>query len=447
MRAVLIIEDEEIIRTSLQEFLSDEGYDTVAVGTVAAALKAGRERDFQVAVCDVQLPDGDGVATLRRLLQLNPNMSGLIITAYATVENAVEAFKAGAFDYLVKPVIFDDLSNKLQRLFQYRELYQENQALRRELARRDDQDQVVGSSKAIQEVQDAIRKVAITNSNVLLVGESGTGKELFARTIHQWGPKKHERFLAANCTSGSAELIERQLFGAVANHGEHDAADELGIFRHAGDGTIFLDEIAELPLPTQANLLRAIEYGEIMPVGGSEPKRHRARFIAATTHDLGAAVSDGRFDENLYYRLDGAKIRIPPLRDRLDDIPELVEFFVGKHSRAMGQRVTGATSETIRLLISASWKGNVRQLDNAIERAVMMCDGTQIRPQDLPPDVAGGSQPLPDTDDLRTALRHYEKLHIVRVLRLWPDKREAARRLRLGLSSLYRKIEELGIDL
>jgi DNA-binding NtrC family response regulator len=152
MRAVLIIEDEEIIRTSLQEFLSDEGYDTVAVGTVAAALKAGRERDFQVAVCDVQLPDGDGVATLRRLLQLNPNMSGLIITAYATVENAVEAFKAGAFDYLVKPVIFDDLSNKLQRLFQYRELYQENQALRRELARRDDQDQVVGSSKAIQEV-------------------------------------------------------------------------------------------------------------------------------------------------------------------------------------------------------------------------------------------------------------------------------------------------------
>jgi len=442
MRSVLIIEDEEIIRTSLQEFLTDEGYDAVAVGTVAAALKAGRERDFHVAVCDVQLPDGDGVATLRRLLQLNPNMSGLIITAYATVENAVEAFKAGAFDYLVKPVIFDDLANKLQRLFQYRELYQENQALRRELARRDDHDQIVGSSKAIQEVQDAIRKVAVTHSNVLLVGESGTGKELFARTIHQWGPKKHERFLAANCTAGSAELIERQLFGTVANH----EGEELGIFRHAGDGTVFLDEIAQLPLPTQAKLLRAIEYGEIMPVGGSEPKKHRARIIAATTHDLSAAVAAGQFDENLYYRLDGVKIRIPPLRDRLDDIPELVEFFVAEHSRAMGQRVTGATSETIRLLISANWKGNVRQLDNAIERAVMMCDGPQIRPQDLPPDVVGGSQPLPDTDDLRTALRHYEKLHIIRVLRQWPDKREAARRLRLGLSSLYRKIEELGID-
>jgi DNA-binding NtrC family response regulator len=446
-RSVLVVEDEEIIRTALQEFLSDEGYDVTAVGTIAAAVKAARERDFHVAVCDVQLPDGDGVALLRRLLQFNPNATGLIITAYATVENAVEAFKAGAFDYLVKPVIFDDLSNKLQRLFQYRELYQENQALRRELSRRDGNDQIVGSSKAIQAVQEAIRKVAVTKSNVLLEGESGTGKELFARTIHHWGPKKHERFLAANCASGPAELIERQLFGTAAHGGETDAAEDLGIFRHAGEGTVFLDEIAQLPLSTQSKVLRAIEYGEIMPAGGSEPQRHQARLVVATTQDLSREVAEGRFDENLFYRLDGVKLRIPPLRDRLDDIPELVDFFVAKHSRAMGQRVTGATSETIRLLISADWKGNVRQLDNALERAVMMCDGPQVRPQDLPPDVVDGSQPLPETDDLRTALRHYEKLHIIRVLRQWPDKREAARRLRLGLSSLYRKIEELGIDL
>jgi DNA-binding NtrC family response regulator len=443
LRTVLIVEDEEIIRTSLREFLQEEGYDVLAVGSVAGALRVARERDFQVAVCDVQLPDGDGVQLLRRLLQLNPSLSGLIITAYATVENAVEAFKAGAFDYLVKPVIFDDLANKLQRLFQYRELYQENQALRRELARRDANDQIIGSSKAIQEVQDAIRKVAITNANVLLVGESGTGKELFARTIHQWGPRKHERFLAANCTAGT-EQLERLLFGSSGTGG---APPELGLFRHAGEGTVFLDEIAQLPLSTQARLLRAIEYNEILPLGGSEPQKHQARVIAATTRDLAAEVAAGRFDENLFYRLDGVRIRIPPLRERLDDIPELVEFFVAKHSRAMGQRVTGATSETIRLLLSANWKGNVRQLDNTIERAVMMCDGTQIRPQDLPPDIVGGSQPLPDTDDLRSALRHYEKLHIMRVLRQWPDKREAAQRLRLGLSSLYRKIEELGIDL
>lgn len=444
LRSVLIVEDEEIIRNSLREFLQGEGYDVQAVGSAAGALRIARERDFQVAVCDVQLPDGDGVQLLRRLLQLNPNLSGLIITAYATVENAVEAFKAGAFDYLVKPVIFDDLANKLQRLFQYRELYQENQALRRELARLDAHEQIIGSSKAIREVQEAIRKVAVTKATVLLVGESGTGKELFARTIHQWGPKKHERFLAANCTSATEDQMERLLFGTSGASG---TPPEPGLFRHAGEGTVFLDEIALLPLSTQAQLLRALEYQEILPVGGSEPKQHQARVIAATTRDLAAEVAAGRFDENLFYRLDGVKIRIPPLRERLDDIPELVEFFIAKHSRAMGQRVTGATSETIRLLISANWKGNIRQLDNAIQRAVMMCDGNQIRPQDLPPDIVGGSQPLPDTDDLRSALRHYEKLHIMRVLRQWPDKREAARRLRLGLSSLYRKIEELGIDL
>jgi DNA-binding NtrC family response regulator len=194
-------------------------------------------------------------------------------------------------------------------------------------------------------------------------------------------------------------------------------------------------------------LLRAIEYQEIMPVGGSETVRVNARIIASTTRDLMREVAEARFQEDLFYRLDGVKIRIPPLRERLDDIPELVDFFVEKHSKAMGKRVSGAMSETMRLLMAAHWKGNVRQLDNAVERAVMMCDGTQIDPKDLPPDLLGLGQPLPDTDDLRSALRHYERLHITRVLRQWPDKREAAKRLKLGLSSLYRKIEELGIDL
>lgn len=446
-RAILVVEDEEIIRTSLREFLTEEGYDVVAAGTVAAAVQAVRQRDFHVAICDVQLPDGDGVNLLRRLLQYNANMSGLVITAYATVENAVEAFKAGAFDYLVKPVIFDDLANKLLRLFQYRELYQENQMLRRELSRRDDGEEIVGSSKALAEVQEAIRRAAVTNANVLLVGESGTGKALFARTLHNWGPNQLERFLVVNCATQPADLLECRLFGARAGATPHSPTEITGVFQQAGAGTVFLDEVAQLPLSTQAKLLHALEHQEVTPLGASEPQPHRARIIAASTHDLPQEVAAGRFNEALFYRLDGAKIRIPPLRDRLDDIPELVEFFVSKHSRAMGQHVMGATSETIRLLISAEWKGNVRQLDNAIERAVMMCDGSQIRPQDLPPDLVDGCQPLPDTDDLRSALRHYERLHISRVLRQWPDKREAARRLRLGLSSLYRKIEELGIDL
>lgn len=444
-RSILICEDEEVIRRSLAELLQGEGYVVSPAASVTEAVTLAMSHDFDVAICDVMLPDGDGIDLLKRLVRLNPRTSVLVITAYATVENAVEAFKAGAFDYLVKPVIFDDLLNKLQRLFQFRVLDLENQALRRELARRGDFDQVVGSSQVLADLQDGIRKVAKTNANVLLVGETGTGKELFARAIHKAGPKGHEKFLAVNCSTRPVELLEAQLFGSklAAFSG---AADQVGIFQHAGEGTVLLDEISELPQSTQAKLLRAIEYQEILPLGGSEPIRASARIIATTTRDLMREVADGRFQDDLFYRLDGVKLTIPPLRERSDDIPELVEFFIGKHSKAMNKRVAGATSETVRLLMSAQWKGNVRQLDNAIERAVLMCDGPHIQPDDLPPELLGLAQPLPDTDDLRTALRHYEKLHISRVLRQWPDKREAAKRLKLGLSSLYRKIEELGID-
>lgn len=445
-RSILIVEDEDIIRIMLGEFLSSEGYKVATAGTAANALALAKSQDFDVAICDVQLPDGDGIRLLRRLQQLTTDISVLIITAYATVENAVEAFKAGAFDYLVKPVRFEDLGHKLERLLQYRDLHVENQTLRRELARRNDFGQIVGSSRAIADLQVTIRKVAQTNSNVLLVGESGTGKELFARAIHAAGPKHSEKFLAINCGTRPVELLEGQLFGIRAGTVAGVESDVPGYLRHVGQGTVFLDEISQLPLGTQAKLLRAVEYGEIIPIGSSEVVRVSARLIASTTRELIREVAEGKFHEDLFYRLDGVKIRTPPLRERLDDIPELVDHFISRHALAMGKHVLGASSETMRLLMSAEWKGNVRQLDNAVERAVMMCDGTHIEPKDLPPDLLGLGQPLPDTDDLRSALRHYERLHITRVLRQWADKREAAKRLKLGLSSLYRKIEELEID-
>ena len=212
-RQVLIVEDEPIIRNTLREFLTSEGFLVSEAGTVADALAQMRLRDFVVAICDVRLPDGDGIQLLKRLQQLNPDLFVLIITAYATVESAVEAFKAGAYDYLVKPVLFDDLQHKLQRLFRYRELFVENQSLRRELSRQDRFDELVGSSKALEEVQAAIRKIAATNSNVLLEGESGTGKELFARVIHRAGPRNQEKFLAVHCSTQPVELLEAQLFG------------------------------------------------------------------------------------------------------------------------------------------------------------------------------------------------------------------------------------------
>lgn len=445
-RTVLIVEDEPVIRTTLREFLCGEGFDAVEAKNVGEALGWAQKHDFSVAICDVQLPDGDGIQLSKRLQQLNPNLFVLIITAYATVENAVEAFKAGAYDYLVKPVLFDDLQHKLERLFRYRELFLENQSLRRELSRHEMIDELVGSSQALVEVQETIRKIAATHSNVLLEGETGTGKELFARAIHRGGTKRNEKFLAIHCATQPVELLEAQLFGQ--KKGAHPGAesDQPGILLHAGEGTVFLDEVSHLPLASQGKLLRAIEFQEILPLGSAEPVRVAARIIASTTRDLAHEVAEGRFQEDLFYRLNGVKIRIPPLRERLDDIPELVEFFLARHTAALGKRVSGVSSETMRLLMSAHWKGNVRQLDNALERAVIMCEGPQIEPRDLPPDLLAVGQLHPDNDDLRSALRHYERLHISRVLRQCPDKREAAKRLRLGLSSLYRKIEDLGLD-
>lgn len=442
IRQILIVEDEPIIRNTLAEFLSSEGYQVTKAASVEEGMARAKEKDFHLAICDIQLPDGDGIKLMRLMHRINPSMFVLIITAYGTVETAVEAFKAGAFDYLTKPVIFDDLANKLRRVFEYRDLYLENQKLRRELAQPNRFDQIVGSSEPLRVLQEAIGKIAVTHSNVLLAGETGTGKELFARAIHSIGPMREEKFLAVNCGTRPVELLEAELFGSEAT-----GKTQMGILRTAGNGTVFLDEIASLPMGTQTKLLRAIEYQECMPSGGSETYAVNCRIISSTSEDLLRLVGEGNFQEDLFYRLDGGKIRIPPLRERLDDIPELVDHFIAKHSRALRKRVISASSETIRLLMSAQWKGNVRQLDNAIERAVIMCDGTQIEPNDLPPDLLGLGQPLPDTDDLRSALRHYERLHITRVLRQWPDKREAAKRLKLGLSSLYRKIEELNIEL
>ncbi|MBT5017581.1 MAG: sigma-54-dependent Fis family transcriptional regulator [Planctomicrobium sp.] len=441
-RKILIVEDEEIIRNTLAEFLSGEGYQVTTAGSVEEGLKETKAQDFHVAICDIQLPDGDGIKMMKQMHRLNPSMFVLIMTAYGTVESAVDAFTRGAFDYLTKPVIFDDLANKLKRVFEFRDLYLENQKLRLELAQPNRFDQIVGSSEPLKVLQDTISKIALTNSNVLLVGESGTGKELFARAIHSAGPMKEEKFLAVNCGSRPVEMLEAELFGS-----DTKGNGQPGILRTSGTGTVFLDEIARLPMGTQTKLLRAIEYEEGMPIGGSEPYEVQCRIITSTSEDLLRLVGDEKFQEDLFYRLDGVKIRIPPLRERLDDIPELVDHFIAKHSKTLRKRVVSATSETIRLLMAAQWKGNVRQLDNAIERAVIMCEGTQIEPTDLPPDLLGLGQPLPDTDDLRSALRHYERLHITRVLRQWPDKREAAKRLKLGLSSLYRKIEELNIDL
>jgi DNA-binding NtrC family response regulator len=443
---ILIVDDEPLIRETLTEYLNQEGFEVTACGSGEQALSLASARRFDVALCDVQLPGIDGIEVLDRLLKISSETFVLLITAYATVENAVLAFRRGAQDYLMKPIILDEVRNKIRRLMAYRDLAQENQALRRELNRGYDPEHIVARSSAMRQVLDMVAKVAPTRSTVLLVGESGTGKELVARAIHQKGAGPDQRFLPVNCAAIPHDLLENQLFGHKKGAFTGADRDQPGVFVHAGAGTVFLDEIGELPPATQAKLLRAIDQKEIFPVGANEPIHVEARVMAATNKDLRKEVVQGRFREDLFFRLNVVSITIPPLHERPEDIPELVDFLLSKHVRALGKGIRGVSHDTMQLLLACRWKGNIRELDNALQRAVILGEGPLITPADLPPDLRPEESHPALVDDLGEAVRRFERQHIERILRQSSEKKDAARRLGIGLSSLYRKIDELGIQ-
>jgi DNA-binding NtrC family response regulator len=443
---VLIVDDELLIRQNLAEYLAQEGFPVTACGSGEEAVALAEERRVDIALCDVQLPGLDGIELLHKLQKINPQTFVILITAFGTVENAVEAFQRGAHDYLIKPILLDDVGNKIRRLLAYRDLYLDNQYLRQDLYRTYDPEHIVGPSLAMRQVFDLVRKVAPTPSTILLMGESGTGKELIARAIHARGSHPEGRFLAINCAAIPQDLLENQLFGHRKGAFTGADRDQPGMFVHAGAGTLFLDEIAELTSPTQAKLLRAIEQKEIQPVGANEPVAIQARVLAATNKDLAREVEHGRFREDLYYRLNVVTIPLPPLRERREDIPDLVDFLLAKHAAALGKRITGITHETMQILRACPWKGNVRELENVLQRAVILGAGPLLTPADLPPDLAPRADDPALVDDLGDATRRFERQHIERILQQTPDKKEAARRLGMGLSSLYRKIAELGIQ-
>ena len=443
---ILIVDDEEVLAATLQEFLQGEGFEVGTARDAASALELAQRLEPDLALCDVQLPGADGLELLDRLLGVRPETLVVMITAFATVENAVAAFRRGAHDYLMKPVLFDELLAKIDRLLSYRRLLLENQALRRQLHAQADPDALVGQGPALRAVKALIRKVGPTRSNVLITGESGTGKELVARALHALGPVPDSAFLAINAAAIPHDLLENQLFGHVRGAYTGADRDRAGLFVAAGQGTVFLDEIGDLPPPTQAKLLRAIETKEVLPVGATRSVAVAARVVTATNRELEAEVAAGRFRADLYYRLNVVSIHLPPLRDRREDIPELVQALLARHVRRLGKPVDGVDNATMRGLIAAPWKGNVRELDNALERAVILGDGPILTPDDFPPGLlATEGTDDPTGDDLRAAVRTYERRHIQQVLeQCGGDKRAAARRLGLGLSSLYRKMEELG---
>jgi two-component system response regulator PilR (NtrC family) len=446
---ILVADDEPGVRESLAEVLRDAGYAVEAAADGTAALAALVEREFGIVVTDLRMPGADGLAVLKRAREISPQTLVLVMTAHGTVETAVEALRSGAADYILKPVVFDDLLTKVARLTEHRQLAWQAQMLRREVDAQYDVQGLVGTSAVMREVLALVRKVAPTQTTVLITGESGTGKEVIARAIHHFSEVADRIFLPVNCAAIPESLLESQLFGHVRGAFTGAVTSQEGLFSRAKGGTIFLDEIGDMPIGLQSKLLRAIESKEILPVGATQPVSVDVRIVAASNHDLGKMAEEGTFRTDLYYRLNVVNVALPPLRDRREDIPSLIEYLVRRHNRDMKRAYRGVDNATLKIFMSQPWKGNVRELDNVIEHAMIVGDGEWITTADLPRGLREDEAALPPVgDELREALRAYERIHIETVLRrTGRDKRKAADLLGLSLSSLYRKLNELGIEI
>ncbi len=378
---ILIIDDEPVVCKGCHLALSNEDHIVEICMTGREGVALMEQGDYDLVLLDMKLPDIEGMEILRTIHQKKPNLLVIVMTGYSTVQNAVEAMKLGAFDYLSKPFTDEELILTVQRAIEKKRLAEENLLLRKELFERFRFENIVGESPKILSVFEQVERVAPTDSTVLLYGESGTGKELFAGAIHARSQRAHRQFIAVDCSTLSPSLLESELFGHVRGAFTGAVRDKEGIFSVAHGGTLFMDDVTNLNLEIQGKLLRVLETGEYKPVGASHSQKTDVRIIAATNRDLKAMVEEGQFREDLYYRLNVFPIYIPPLRERKEDIPKLAYHFLRHFCRKTGKRIEGFSDEALESLMQYDWPGNVRQLKNVVERLVIMADNTKL---DLP---------------------------------------------------------------
>jgi DNA-binding NtrC family response regulator len=441
---IYVVEDELAQREALRRFLGRAGFNVSAFATGEEAVERLAEESCSLLITDLRLPGMDGLAVLRKARELDSEVAVLLITAFASLESAVEALRLGAHDYLLKPLILEEVERKARALLAHQELVRENAMLRGLLRDRNQPTDIVAVSSAMKEVMDWVRRAAATRSTVLLTGETGTGKEVVARAIHRMGPDAEAPFLAINVAAVPDEMVESELFGHVKGAYTDAKEGRLGILRSAGKGTVFLDEIAELPPGTQAKLLRVLESTELRPLGSDTPTTFEARIIAATHRDLARMVEEGTFREDLLYRLDVLRIHLPPLRERPDDIPALVHELAGRHATRTGVPKPLITAEAMRALCSHPWRGNARELSNVLERGIILADEGRIDLDQLPDDIRGRGDNVLALDE---AVNRAERAHISMVLRLCDGNRErAAEELGISPATLYRRLEKHGIS-
>jgi two-component system, NtrC family, response regulator HydG len=394
---VLIVDDEPTLLRALEALLKKKGYDVVGLDSPIVATQRLATEDFDVALLDIKMPQLSGLELLNAVKHRRPEIEVIMMTGHATVETALQAVRGGAYDYLTKP--FDDVeivARSVAKAAERKALWDRNRQLETTLRERDGLGSggLVGASAPIREVQRMIDAVAYSSTTVLVTGESGTGKELVARALHARSPRKAQPFVALNCGALTETLLESELFGHVKGAFTGAQREQKGLFDAADGGTIFLDEIGDIPLSTQVRLLRVLQEGEIKRVGSADSVKVDVRVIAATHRDLPRLVKSGRFREDLFYRLNVINIPLPPLRERTEDVPLLAHHFLRRYSDRLGKRVKTLAPEAVELLCGYQWPGNVRELENAVERAVVLCRTETVTPADLPPAVTGHTAPL-----------------------------------------------------
>jgi two-component system response regulator AtoC len=444
---ILVIDDDDGLRDSLQLLLTAEGYEVVGAEDAGAALREVERAPFDVVLCDVRMPGVDGMELLPQLVRKLPATAVIMMSAYGTQELALEAIQLGAYDYLAKPFQPAEALFTIRKARERERLQRTNQLLRRDVDRAVGERPIVATSGAMIELLELMERAAAYKSTVLLTGESGTGKEVLARAIHAQSPRHEAAFVAVNCGAIPDTLLESELFGHA--RGAFTGADRAkrGLVAEADGGTLFLDEIGELPTALQVKLLRVLQEEEIRPVGESKARAVDVRVIAATSRQLEVEVREGRFREDLFYRLNVVRLEVPPLRERPKDVPLLADHFLERFSAALGKPVHRLMDDALDRLVAYPWPGNVRELENVIERAVILADGEHITPRELPESVLAPTTAAGDTDySLKRARRRAEMGAIRRALQATAGNRtHAARLLEISHRALLYKIKEYGL--
>jgi len=450
IRKILVVDDEQIIRESLSYVLSKEDYQVDEAENGKEAYEKLLETTYDLVITDLEMPEMKGTELLDKIRNLSLQTATIVVTAYGSLETAISALRSGASDYILKPVEFEELLIKVKKLFEIKDLLTENQILRNELQRSTEDLKIIGKSRAIKNTFDVIRSVADTESTVLITGKSGTGKELVAKALHFTSKRKNKPFVVVNCGAISDNLIESELFGHKKGAFTGAVSDKEGFMKAANEGTLFLDEIGEMPLNLQVKLLRAIQEKEYTPVGTTSSLPVNVRFVASTNKDLAEEVKEGKFRDDLFYRLNVVEIKLPSLKERQEDIPLLASHFVDKYRKQMNKGIKGISEEAMRFLINHEWKGEVRELENVIERAIIFCNEDYIDKSNLPNSILGGDSQFNFSlaGSLEDSVKKYERDIIVSALESNDfNKEKTAADLKVGLSTLYRKLKELNIKI